>query len=317
MAKFCPQCGLIILDRSIPACPQCGARLPWALADTISRPPAPPEPAEPALPAEPARPAEPRVPVQLPGPARAPVRTPPALTPGPDGLPEPDGPFSPPPYIPPARPGQVPAHHHPKPVTEGGNTGAKWIGICCGGIILLIFVTAFFALISEDVFSDSGSEWDVTESPAYDTPETPDARTEIAAAIGQPASGDNARATVYSAQKVQAYTWTTSSSDYSYTEEAETGTSWLIVDVEVENTGSAPLSPSTWDFSLSDGAGNLYEPGVYYGNESFGYQEELSRNQKTRGKLLFGIPRDAQDLKLSYDFGTPYGGTQVATWSIG
>jgi hypothetical protein len=320
MAKFCPQCGRIILDRSIPACPECKAMLPWAVTDQ----PAAPEPAEPALPAEPAVPAEPGQPAQPPAqqPVQPPVRPPrpfrdpvpslQELPPGAAESPEPPGPVSPPPYIPPVR-SQRPARHQKKPVPEGGDSGTRWIGICCGGLILLIFISAFFAIISEDTFSDSGSYEDVTVPPTSgeDTP------TEIAVAIGQTASGDNAQATVWSARKVQAYNWSTSSSDYSYTEEAENGTVYLIIDAEVENTGSETLSPLTWDFSLGDGAGNQYEPGIYYGDESFGYQKELSRNQKARGKILFEIPEDAEDLKLYYDFGTRYGGTQVASWPVG
>ncbi|MDD1680995.1 MAG: DUF4352 domain-containing protein [Methanoregula sp.] len=164
------------------------------------------------------------------------------------------------------------------------------------------------------------SSWDddedVTVSPTYDIPATPDVRTEITAAIGQAASGDNAQATVWSARNTQSYTWTTGSSNYSFTEEAETGMTYLIIDAEVQNTGSDSLYASTGDFSLADGAGNRYEPGLYYGDESFGYLHDLSKNQKNRGKILFEIPSDARDLKISYDFGIGYGGTQVASWRV-
>jgi Domain of unknown function (DUF4352) len=199
-------------------------------------------------------------------------------------------------------------------VPEGGNTAAKWIGICCGGMILLIVISAFFAAMSED--SSWDDEEDVTVSPTYDTPATPDVRTEITAAIGRTASGDNAQATVWSAGRMQSYVWTTGSSNYTFTEEAESGMTYLIIDAEVQNTGSDTLYASTGDFSLSDGAGNRYEPGLYYGDESFGYLHDLSKNQKHRGKILFGIPSDARDLKISYDFGIGYGGTQVATWPV-
>ena len=103
---------------------------------------------------------------------------------------------------------------------------------------------------------------------------------------------------------------------YTFTEEAENGTTYLIIDAEVKNTGSGSLYASTGDFSLRDGAGNRYEPGLYYGDESFGYLKDLSGNQKTRGKILFEIPPEAQDLKVFYDFGIGYGGTQVASWPV-
>ena len=179
-------------------------------------------------------------------------------------------------------------------------------------MILLIVISAFFAAMSED--SSWDEEEDVTVSPTYDIPETPDARTEIAAAIGQAASGDNAEATVWSARKTRAYNWTTS--NYTFTEEAESGTTYLIIDAEVKNTGSDTLYASTGDFSLADGAGNRYEPGLYYGDESFGYLHELSQNEKTRGKILFEIPPEARDLKIFYDFGIGYGGTEVASWPV-
>jgi hypothetical protein len=170
--------------------------------------------------------------------------------------------------------------------------------------------------MSDESSWDSEDEEDVTVSPTSTVPETPDARMEIAAAIGQAVSGDNAEATVWSAKRMQAYNWTTGSSNYSFTEEAEDGTVFLIIDAEVKNTGSDTLYASTGDFSLSDDAGNRYEPGLYYGDESFGYLHELSRNQKTRGKILFEIPPDARDLKVFYDFGTRYGGTRVASWPV-
>ena len=68
--------------------------------------------------------------------------------------------------------------------------------------------------------------------------------------------------------------------------------------------------------ACADGAGNRYEPGLYYGDESFGYLHELSQNEKTRGKILFEIPPEARDLKIFYDFGIGYGGTQVASWPV-
>jgi hypothetical protein len=183
-------------------------------------------------------------------------------------------------------------------------------------MVLLIVISAFFAAMSDESSWDDDEE-DVTVSPAYTVPVTPDARTEIAAAIGQAASGDNAEATVWSAQKTRAYNWTTGGSAYTFTEEAENGTVFLIIDAEVKNTGSGTLYASTGDFGLVDGAGNRYEPGLYYGDESFGYLHELSGNQKIRGKILFEIPPDARDLNVSYDFGTRYGGTRVASWPAG
>jgi hypothetical protein len=179
-------------------------------------------------------------------------------------------------------------------------------------MILLIVISAFFAAMSED--SSWDEEEDVTVPPTYDIPETPDARTEITAAIGMPISGDAAQATVWSARRTQSYNWSTG--NYNFTEEAESGTTWLIVDAEVKNTGPDTLYASTGDFSLLDGAGNRYEPGLYLGDESFGYLHDLSRDQKVRGKILFEVPPEARDLKISYDFGMPYGGTRVGSWPV-
>lgn len=312
MTKYCPQCGRIIFDRSMPACPRCNARLPWAAAD---QPPAPPEPAEPALPAEPAQPADTGWPGQapaLPRPVRAPVRPRQELPPGPEEYPEHTGPVLPSPPVPPARQKKSRSRHPGKPVPEVTEQAGKWIGICCGGMILLIIVSAFFAAMSED--SSWDDEEDVTVPPTYDIPETPDARTEITAAIGMPISGDAVQATVWSARRTQSYNWSTG--NYNFTEEAENGTTWLIVDAEVKNTGQDTLYASTGDFSLLDGTGNRYEPGLYLGDESFGYLHELSRNEKNRGKILFEVPPEARDLKISYDFGIPYGGTRVGSWPV-
>jgi len=183
-------------------------------------------------------------------------------------------------------------------------------------MVLLVFISAFFFLMFADSSSDSDPDEDVTVSPTYDGETWTRAPTEVIAAIGGTASGDTAEATVYSARRMQAYNWTTSSSASAFTEEAESGMSYLIIDAEVKNTGSDALYASTGDFSLGDGEGNRYEPGLYYGDGSFGYMEELAQNQKNRGKILFEIPRDAQDLKLYYDFGIGYGGSQVASWPV-
>jgi hypothetical protein len=182
-------------------------------------------------------------------------------------------------------------------------------------MFLLIFISVFIAVLSNDSSSDSYA--DVTVSPAYDedTPVT-GAPTEITAAIGHTVSGDTAEATVYSAMKMPAYTWSSSSSEYTFTEEAVNGTTWLVIDAEVKNTGADTMYASTSDFYLVDGEGNRYEPGLYYGDESFSYLKELSENQKNRGKIVFGIPPDARDLKLFYDFGIKYHQAQVASWTI-
>jgi hypothetical protein len=181
-------------------------------------------------------------------------------------------------------------------------------------MVLLIFLSAFIALVANDGSSEPDTDGDVTVSPTYDDiPETP-APAEIAVPLGGTAKGRDAAATVYSAERLPAYTWT--SGGHAFTEEAETGTIFLIIDAEVENTGDGTLYASTGDFSLTDSRGNRYEPGLYYGDESFGYLHDLSRDQKNRGKILFPIPPDATGLNVWYDFGEPYGGDLVASWAV-
>jgi hypothetical protein len=181
-------------------------------------------------------------------------------------------------------------------------------------MFLLIFISVFFAVISDDSSSDPDSYGYVTASPAYDG-DGAEAPAEIAVAIGQTASDGSIEATVYSAGKKPAYRWTSSSGN-SFTQEAESGTNFFIVDAEVKNTGAGTIYASTSDFYLTDGEGNRYEPGLYYGNESFSYQKELSPGQKNRGKIQFGIPEDARDLKIFYDFGISYHPARVASWPV-
>ena len=166
----------------------------------------------------------------------------------------------------------------------------------------------------EDSSSDSDSYEYVTASPTYEEDET-EAPAEISVAIGETASDGNTGAKLYSAGKKPAYQWR-SSSGKSYTQEAESGTNFLIVDAGVKNTGDGTMYASTSDFSLTDGDGNRYEPGLYYGNESFSYARELSPGQEIRGKIQFTIPEDARDLKVFYDFGTSYHPAWVASWTL-
>jgi hypothetical protein len=134
--------------------------------------------------------------------------------------------------------------------------------------------------------------------------------------MGQTATSSVSQVTVYSAQRTDSYTYSSSISGYTPTESATSGNTFIIVDAQVRNTGSNEIYASASDFSLSDPEGNRYDPQMYLGNDGLGYLQELFKNQQKRGKVLFQVPSTATNLILYYNFGNVISGPQLASWTI-
>lgn len=149
----------------------------------------------------------------------------------------------------------------------------------------------------------------VTTSPSA-TQSNP---SEIILKVGESATDTGIQATVISAQKTKSYNYENSQNEVKV-ETAKSGKIFILADLEIKNVGSEKVFP-IGDFSVTDSEGYKYERSpnlifTYKGNDRLPDQE-LFPNQKSRGKLSFIIPENAQGLKLQYDFRTKW-----ASWLI-
>jgi len=198
--------------------------------------------------------------------------------------------------------------------------------ICCGGIILCLVIAAFVFGMSGNTGTSSQSVQPVstyaasnprtTSYPQITQTTQSGVPTSVELAIGGTASNPDRTVTVFSAKKVPSYTWVGSSSSYKFTENAKAGYTFIIIDAEVKNIGSDRMYASSGDFSVSDSEGNRYDPEMYVGDDGLGYFKELYKSQKVRGKVVFEVPLNANNLILYYDFGNLFSGTKLASWKI-
>ncbi len=152
-----------------------------------------------------------------------------------------------------------------------------------------------------EVKSANSPSSDVTTSPSV-TQSTP---SELILKVGETATYSGLEVTVISAQKTKSYSYENSRNEVKV-ETAKPGKIFILADLEIKNVGSDKVFP-IGDFSVTDSEGYKYERSInyiyiYVGNDRLNSQE-LFPNQKSRGKLSFIIPENAQGLKLQYDFG--------------
>jgi hypothetical protein len=194
------------------------------------------------------------------------------------------------------------------------------------GIFLMSILLAFLAL-SMGCTSSDDSGIEVATSPTIDiykkstrvttpTPDDSSISAELELSIGQSATTSKQQVTVFSARKTSSYTWTGSTSSYTFTEKATSGKTFILVEAEIKNIGSDRMYASAGDFSISDSEGNRYDPELYAGEDALGLFQELYKNQKVKGKVVFEIPTSADNLILYYDFGDIISGTRLASWKI-
>lgn len=162
------------------------------------------------------------------------------------------------------------------------------------------------------VSNDAVKRFDNPDSISERQPSTP---TQVEAVIGETVTSQTEQITIFSAQKTPKYTWSYSSS-YKFTENANPGNIFVIIDAEIKNIGSDSMYITMAKFSMSDSEGNRYDPELYAGDDRLSILKELYTNQKTRGKVVFQVPENARKLKLYYDFGNILTGTKLASWSI-
>jgi hypothetical protein len=118
------------------------------------------------------------------------------------------------------------------------------------------------------------------------------------AEFGSAYSDSEQAVTVFSAQKTK--TFTSIFYNVSSTKEAAKGNAFVIIDVQIQNTGADKITVIPHRFSIVDSDGNRFEKEPYHGSDWL-MAGELYKNQSKRGKVLFEIPQNSKDFVLYYD----------------
>jgi len=104
--------------------------------------------------------------------------------------------------------------------------------------------------------------------------------------------------TVFSAQKTK--TFTSIFYNVSSTKEAAKGTTFVIIDAQIQNIGADRITVFPHKFSIIDSDGIRFEKEPYHGSDWL-MTGEIFKNQYKKGKVLFEIPENSKDLVLFYD----------------
>ncbi len=99
-------------------------------------------------------------------------------------------------------------------------------------------------------------------------------------------------------------------------EEATHGNTFVIAYVNMKNVGAERAYLGSLDLSVTDSDGYRYDSSYYSGDDGLEYSQELYQNQQMEGIVIFEVPKDATGLKIQYDFGSIFGRTEIASWSI-
>jgi hypothetical protein len=188
----------------------------------------------------------------------------------------------------------------------------KSIVLLTGLVTILIIISAGIAGCSSKAPSVSPVTQPVT-TPAPVTPAiTPIGDPAlIELSIGETAINPERQMTVYSASKSRYYTWKDATSTPTYQEKAEDGSAFVIVDAEEKNIGAeyfVSVLPAALILRDSEGT-------VKYGSTGTTVKT-LYKGQSARGIILYTVPENATNFKLSYNFGNASGGPKVAYWSL-
>ena len=141
--------------------------------------------------------------------------------------------------------------------------------------------------------------------------------SELTLKIGETATTDKIEITVISAKKERFYRYWYDALNQYLTQVAPQGYVYLIVEVEIKNVGADSVYVSNTNFNAIDSNGYRYDVDMLYMSEDrLETFQELYKNQKVRGKLLFKVPKDAKGLKIQYDFGSLLTGVKLATWEL-
>jgi len=204
---------------------------------------------------------------------------------------------------------------------SGGSKGLGIISIILGafsGILMLgivLWQLGIFAAM--DNSSEKPTQLQKEKSKELQqTEQKQEEEKELILKIGETASNDNVAVTVTTVKKNNFYSWRSDFDDSPVTETANLGKIFLIVNAEIKNTGSRSIYVGSTEFSVTDSEGYKYDPEMYLGDDGLEMFKELYKNQKMNGVVVFEVPESAKDLKIQYDFGDMFSGTQLASWEV-
>ena len=188
----------------------------------------------------------------------------------------------------------------------------KSIVLLTGLVTILIIISAGIAGCSSKAPSASPVTQPVTTPAPVTTALTPIGDPAlIELSIGETAINPERQMTVYSASKSRYYTWKDATSTPTYQEKAEDGSAFVIVDAEEKNIGAeyfVSVLPAALILRDSEGT-------VKYGSRGTTIKT-LYKGQSARGIILYTVPENAKNFKLSYNFGNASGGPKLAYWSL-
>jgi len=174
---------------------------------------------------------------------------------------------------------------------------------CCSTTDSISKTTTYTSTYSSTPSSTSA----VTTAP---TPET------LKLSIGESAKSSDTIVTVTSVDRSESYRYYSTVFEKYMTQSAEPGKDYVLVDAELQYTGSSSDYVTAGSFSLADSEGYRYDYTMYYGDDDFPIVKELYPDQRVRGKLLYTVPSSAKGLKLYYNFGSVWTGAKLAYWQL-
>jgi hypothetical protein len=206
----------------------------------------------------------------------------------------------------------------------------EWVAIVCGGIILLVILSAFVSGMISAMSIDNnkycsehfpGTVYDPSTKMCEHSPQGSSVTSSLATvittqepsqhiySIGESVTLNNQQVTVLSKKQVKSVP-----SSIIGTLTPGENSQLLLFNVEIKNTGSDTVHVSESDFVVSDEKGNqfntLSETNTYY----MGWYDDVMPNLKITRSVVFGLPKNISGVKISYNFGSSFSGAKIATW---
>ncbi len=139
------------------------------------------------------------------------------------------------------------------------------------------------------------------ESPALGNRTSEDPPVPALLAVGDQAETAQVRVTVYAAEKITSYTWSTGHPGDTRTHEAPTGKIWVLLSASVRCiAGDGKVIVTRTNFVLTDSDDTLYQASWDYKGAGEFHAGELRPGEVLEGKMLFAIPASAAGLLVTY-----------------